>query len=112
MPRLPHDIVTSERKRDVANTAADLRAGQILLDPPRGFDEIQRIVVVFLNACSHCQNIRIKNNVGWIEPDTLRQNLIGASADLLLALEAVRLSLLVERHYDHRRAVAADQGGL
>ena len=41
-------------------------------------------------------------------PACLGQQLVGALADLDLALDGVGLALLVERHHDHRRAVAPD----
>ena len=44
--------------------------------------------------------------------DLLRQDAVGAFADLDAALEGVRLALFVEGHHDHGGAVAADQAGL
>ena len=37
------------------------------------------------------------------------QKLVGARADVDLALQIVGLALLVERHHDDRRAVSPDQ---
>jgi hypothetical protein len=42
------------------------------------------------------------------KPTGLRQQLVRALADRDLALDRVGLALLVERHHDHGRAVAAD----
>jgi hypothetical protein len=82
------------------------------LDPPRRFDKIHRVVVVLLDAGRHGQHIGIKNDIGGIEPDLLRENLVRTGADCCLAFEAVRLPFFVEGHDDHRRPIPADQGGL
>ena len=46
------------------------------------------------------------------KPTSLDQDPVGAGADLGLAREGVGLALLVERHHDGGRAVAADQLGV
>ena len=68
-----------------------------------------RVVVVLLDAGGDGQDVRIEDDVLRREADFLRQDAIGALADLDLALEAVGLAVLVEGHHHHRRAVTADQ---
>ncbi len=86
-----------------------LRQRQVLLDPPRGVDEIHRVVVVLLHPGRDRQDIRIEDDVLRRKADFLGQNAIGALANLNFAFVGVRLSLFIKGHHDHRRAVAADQ---
>ena len=44
------DVIAAEGKRDVADAAADLGAGQLGLDLARGFEESHRVVIVLLDA--------------------------------------------------------------
>ena len=110
--RFAHDVVAAERERNVADAAADLGARQMLLDPPRRLDKIHRIIVVLLDPGRHCQDVRIKNNIGRTEADLFCENLVRPGANLLLALEVVRLTFFVERHHDHGRPISPNQGGL
>ena len=110
--RLAHDIVAAEREGDVADAAADAREGQVVLDPFRRADEVHGVVVVLLDAGGDREDVRVEDDVLRREADLLRQDAIGALADLDLALEAVGLAALVERHHHHRRAVTTDQLGL
>ena len=48
--RLAHRVVAPEREGNVRNTAGHLGPRQIVFDPARGVDEIQRVVVVLLDA--------------------------------------------------------------
>ena len=63
MHRFAHDVVAAERKRDIADAAADFAPGKMLLDPPRRLDEIHRIIVVLLDPGGDGQNVGIENNV-------------------------------------------------
>ena len=86
-----------------------LAAGQRCLDPARGLDEVDGVVVVLLDAGGHGQDVGIEDDVLRREADLLGQDAVGARADLDLALDGVGLALLVEGHDDHGRAVAADE---
>ena len=74
---------------------------------PRRLDEIDAVVVVLLDAGGDRENIRIEDDVFRREADLVHQNVVGALADLDLALEGVGLALLVEGHHHDRGAVAA-----
>ena len=67
--RLAHGIVAAERKRNVADAAADFAQRQVCLDPPRRFDEINGVIVVFFDPRGDRQNVRIENDVLRREPD-------------------------------------------
>ena len=105
---LAHHVVAAEREREVADAAADLHARAGCLDDRRRLDEILRVVVVFFEAGRDREDVRIENDVGRIDAGRFGQQLVGALADLDLALDGVGLARFVERHHDHRRAVAAD----
>ena len=102
---LTHRIVATERKRHIADATAHHRVRQLRLDQTGGFDKRQPIAVVFLDACSHRKNVRIENNIFGREANLLGQNLVGARTDRNLALDAIGLTLLVERHDHHRRTI-------
>ena len=107
--RFTDHVVPAERERDVADAAADLGAGQILLNPAGGFDEIHRIVIVLFDAGCDGQNIGIEDDIGRRQAHPFRQNLVGARTDLLLSLQRIGLSLLIERHDDDGGSVPMDQ---
>ena len=67
---------------------------------------------MFFDASSNCKDIRVENDVlGW-ESDLVYQDVVGALTDLDLALDGVRLALLVECHHDHSRTVSVYGLGL
>ena len=82
---------------------------QVLADPARRLDEIDAVVVVLLDAGGDGEDVRIEDDVLGREADLFGQNVVGALADLGLALERVGLALLVEGHDDDRGAVAAHE---
>ena len=110
--RLAHRVVAAERERDVGDAAGDLRAGQVLLDPAGGLDEVDAVVVVLLDAGREREDVRVEDDVLGREADLVDQDPVGALADLLAALEVVGLALLVEGHHDRGGAVLAAQPGL
>ena len=80
---------------------------QVLPDPARGLDEIDAVVVVLFEAGGDGEDIRVEDDVLRREIELLDQQVVGAFADLNLALEGISLSDLVERHHHHGRAVTA-----
>ncbi len=86
-----------------------LTPGQRRLDQPRGLDEVDRVVVVLLEAGRDRQHVRIEDDVRRIEAGLLDQQPVRALADRDLPLDRVGLALFVERHHDDRRAVAAHE---
>ena len=82
--------------------------GQRRLDDPRRLDVVDRVVVVLLEAGGDREDVRVEDDVGRIEAGLLGEQLVGALADLDLALDRVGLAGLVERHDDDAGAVALD----
>ena len=109
--RLAHRVVAAERERDVGNAAGNLRMRQVGTYPAAGLDEVDGVVVVFLDAGGDGEDVRVEDDVLGGKSDA-HQQLVGALADLDLAPVGVGLALLVEGHDDHRRAVTPRQPGL
>ena len=107
--RFAHRVVAAKAEAHVAHAARHLGAGQVLLDPARRLDEVDRVVVVLLDAGGHREDVRVEDDVLGRESDFVDEDAVGAPADLDLALVGVGLSLLVEGHHHGRRAVAAQQ---
>ena len=91
--RLAHDVVAAEREREVADAAADrARRGSVALIDARRLDEVDRVVVVLLEAGGDRQDVRVEDDVGGIEAGLLGEQPVGALADLDLALDGVGLA--------------------
>ena len=80
--------------------------GSVSRDLPRRLDEVDAVAVVLLDAGRDGEDVRVEDDVLGREADLLGQELVGARADLDLALERVGLALLVEGHDDDGGAVA------
>ena len=109
---LAHRVVAAEAERHVGHAARHLGAGQVLLDPARGLDEVHRVVVVLLDARGDGEDVGVEDDVLGREADLVDQHAVGARADVDLALVGVGLAGLVEGHHHRRGAVAAHQAGL
>ncbi len=79
--RLAHRVVAAEAERHVADPAADLGAGQVRLDPARGLDEVDRVVVVLLDAGGDGEDVRVEDDVLGREADLVDEDPVGARAD-------------------------------
>ena len=111
MHGLAHHVVAPEGERQVADAAADPRAGAGRLDLPRGLDEGDGVVVVLLEAGGHGQDVGVEDDVGRLDAGPGCQQVVGPLADGDLALDRVGLSSLVEGHHHHGSAVAAHCSG-
>ena len=105
----PHRVVAAEREAHVGDPAADFRAGQVLLDPAGGVDEVDRVVVVLLDAGGDGEDVGVEDDVLGREVEFIDQDAVGPLADRDLALVGVGLALLVEGHHHRGGAVALDQ---
>ncbi len=74
-------------------------------------DEIERVAVVLLHARRDRENVGIEDDVFGGEADPGEQ-VVGARADLDLALFGVGLALLVEGHDHHRGAIVQALAGV
>ena len=109
---LAHGLVAAKAKGDVGHAPRYLGAGQVLLDPACGLDEVDGVVVVLFDAGGDGEDVGIEDDVLRRHAHHIDQEAIGALADLHLALVGVGLSLLVKGHDDAGCAVALDQPGL
>ena len=100
MDRLAHAVVAAEGEGEVRDAARDVHAGTALLDQRRGVDEVLRVVGVLLDAGRDGENVRIEDDVLGREADLVDEELVGAFADLDLALGRVGLAVFVEGHHD------------
>ena len=107
--RLAYGVVAAEREGDVGNAAGDFGAGEGLFDDARGLEEIDRVVIVLLDASRDGEDVGIENDVfGW-EAEALGEKFVGAGADADLFVARGGLALFVEGHHDGGGAVAHDQ---
>src|SRR5690606_39667183 len=58
-----HRLVAAERKRHVGHAAGNQGVGQIGLDVLDGFDEIDGVIVVLLDAGSDGKDVRVKDDI-------------------------------------------------
>ena len=86
MHRLAHHVVTTKREADVRYAARDLRPGAFLLDPSRGVDEVDGVVIMLLDAGGDGQDIRIKDDVLGGEINLFAQQIERSLADTNLVL--------------------------
>lgn len=85
---------------------------EVRLDPARGFDEVERVVVVLFDAGGDGEDVGIENDVLGRKTNLINEDAVGAFADADLAFQTVSLTVFVERHHDDGGAVAADEIGL
>ena len=112
MHRFAHRVVTTERKRNIADAAADFRQRQVLLDPARRFDKVDGVVVVLFDARADGEDVRVEDDILRRKSHLLGEDLVGAGAHLDFSLVGIGLADLVESHNDNRRAVAAHESRL
>jgi hypothetical protein len=104
--RLANDIVAAERKRQIADAAADFDARTGGFDDRRRFDVIDGVLVVLFEAGGDRKNVRIENDVARIESGALDEKLVRALADFHFPGNRIRLPRLVERHDDDASTIA------
>ena len=102
---LAHFVVAAETERDVRHAAANLRVRQVLLDPARGADEIDRVVVVLLHARGHGEDVGIEDDVFRRKIQFVHKQAIGALADADFLLVTRGLALFVKGHHHRGCAV-------
>ena len=105
-------LETAEGEGKVRETTADAGVGEVLLDPQRGLENVNGVVVVLLHTGADSQHVGIEDDILRGEVDLLGEELVGARADADLVVAGSGLSLLVEGHDNNGSAVAADKGSL
>ncbi len=86
----------------------DVRAAR--LDLAARLDEVDAVIVMLFDAGGDREDIGVEDDVLGRKADA-HQQVIGARADLDLAVLGVGLADLVERHDDHRRAIGHAAAG-
>ncbi len=112
MDGLAHRVVAAEREGHVGHPARGERVGQVVADVGAGVDEVDRVVVVLLDAGGHREDVRVEDDVFRREAHFVDQDVVAALADFFLARLGVGLAGLVEGHHHHRGAVAPAQAGV
>ncbi len=105
-------VVAAEAERDVRDAAADLGVRQVGLDPARGVDEVDRVVVVLLHAGGDGEDVGVEDDVFGREADLVDEDSVGALADADLFFVGRGLALFVEGHHDDCRAVFQHRCGV
>ena len=82
-----------------------MRARQIVTDALRRLDKINGVIIMFLNTGGDGKYVRVENNIFRRKAYFLRQQIIGAFANLEFPVCRIGLPVLVKRHDNHRRAV-------
>jgi hypothetical protein len=109
---LAHLVVAAEAERDVRDAAAHLGVRQVGLDPARGVDEVDGVVVVLLHAGGDGEDVGIEDDVFGRKTDFVDEDAVGALADADLVFVGRGLALFVEGHHHHGRAVFQHGGGV
>ena len=98
MHSLTDIVITTERERQITDTATYMSPRQVLLNPPRRFDKVDGIVIMFFDTCSHRKHIRVEDDIVRIKAHLFGKNAISTSAHLNLALVSICLTLLIKSH--------------
>ena len=98
MHRFTDVIIAPERERQVAHPTTDMRPRKVLLNPSRCTNEIDGIVIVFLDARCHRKDIRVEDDVMRIEAHLFGKDAIGTTTNLNLPFVSIGLPLLIESH--------------
>src|SRR5580765_2838563 len=109
MHRLADGVISAERERNVADTATYPRVGQILLNPFGRPNEIDRVIVVFVDSGGDGEDVWVEDDVLWRKADFLGQNPIRASANFDFSFKGIRLAFFIKRHHDNSRTISAHQ---
>ncbi len=72
--RLADVVVAAEAERDVRHAAAHLGVRQVRLDPARGLDEVDGVVVVLLDAGRDGEDVRVEDDVLGRKADLVDQD--------------------------------------
>ena len=79
------------------------------MDLAHRLDKVHAVVVVLVYARGDGEDVRVEDDVLGREADPLREEPVGAGADLHLPLLGIGLPLLIESHHDHGRPVPLEQ---
>ena len=101
MHDFPEIVIPAERKREIAYPAAYPGMRQIFLYPACGTQEIHGVIVMFLNARSYGENIRIKNDILGPEIRFFQKEVIRSPGNTGPSFQCSSLSFFIKGHdYD------------
>ncbi len=112
MHGLPHRVVAAKREGHIADAAGNQGVRQLLLNGSCRLDEIDREVVVILDASRNGKDIWVKNDVPRRKSDFLGEDPVGTGQNLDHPFTGVCLARLIESHNHNRSAIAQDLFGL
>ena len=109
---LAHLVVAPKTERNIGHATRNLSPRTALFDAATRFDEVNRVLIMFLDARCDSKYIWVKNDVIRFKTDLFDQNFIGTGANFYFSFLCVGLSLFVKSHDDSRRAVFSNDFGL
>ena len=86
-----------------------MHAGTSRFDLARRLDEINRVVVVLVDARGDGEDVRVEDDVLGREADLFGEQLVGPSADAHLFAGDGGLALFVESHYHNCRLILSTE---
>ena len=100
MHGLSNIVVASKRERKIAHSATDMSAGKVVAYPCNRTNKFLGIVVVFLNACSDGQDVRVENDVKGIHAHLLRKDVVSTFGNFNSSFKGSGLSFFVKTHHN------------
>ncbi len=107
--RFTYRVVAAERERHVGHATRGQRIRQLVTDVGAGVDEVHGVVVVFFDTGGDGEDVRVEDDVLRREAHFVDQNVVGTLADFFLARLGIGLTLFVEGHDHHGRAISFAQ---
>ncbi len=107
--RLTDGIIPTEGEGDITESSARLGTRKRCLDLTHRLNEVNGVVVVFLNAGRNREDIGIENDVLRIESNLVDKKSVGTATNPDFILLGGGLTLLVKGHDNDRRPVALGQ---
>src|SRR5262249_4987515 len=87
----------------------DFGEWEVLLNPARGFDKVDGVIVVLLDAGRDGEDVRIENDVLRREAGLLGGGFVGAWANFDFSVGGIGPGAFVEGHDDDGCAVTPDE---
>mmetsp|Transcript_9613 Transcript_9613/g.35640 ORF Transcript_9613/g.35640 Transcript_9613/m.35640 type:complete len:434 (+) Transcript_9613:2110-3411(+) len=110
--RLANLFQSTEGETQVGYTSRHFCEWEVGLDELDSLNELDGILVVFLDTSGNGENVKIENYVLWWKINLLYEQIVGTLANFKFTLTCGCLSLLVEGHDNYSSTVASDQSCL
>jgi len=102
--RLAHRLVAAKAERQVRQAAGNMDMRAALADLARGLDKVEPVAAVLVDAGGNGEHIGVEDDVFRREADS-GQQLVGALANLDLALLGIRLASFIKGHHHYGSAI-------